>query len=599
MTDDAFDAARAVARMVYEKNVEIPTGKSYVSVNIFRPTGDEKVPALLGVSPYGKDLHTKNGFPEIWEEMKDHLSPHFNATSSLSLHTWETNDPEIWVPWGYGCVRMDTPGSGKSPGTIDSYSPIEARSVYDAIEWCAAQPWCNGKVALMGISYLAIIQWRVAAERPPHLTCICPWEGEFDYYREWARHGGILSNVFTELWYPSQVLSLQNGFRGSTYNDLDDPSAPIGGPQDLSDAELQANRVDLVQEYRDREMDGPWYRDRSGDYEKNDLPILSAANWGGQGLHGRGNFEGFGLSPSAEKWLRVHGGNHRDAFYLPDGEALQKEFFDHYLRGVDNGWQNKPRVMLKVRRIDDTFFERDEHEWPLARTQWTKQYLDLDAGALADAPPGAGQSATYKGMGRGVRLSTAPFAEETEITGPIAAKLFVASSTDDMDIFCTLRAVGPDGKEATFIASVEPQAPVANGWLRVSHRKLDPARTTEYRPWHTHDEKQPLTPCEIYEVDVEIWPTCLVIPAGYTLELVIEGKDFARDDMERDPIYEQLTERMVSFAGREWSDLFRGMGLFLHNDPQDRPEATFNGDNTIYAGPDHPSYLLLPVIPAR
>ena len=599
MVTKSFSVPQAVAGMVYEKNVHIPTGDSHVSVNIFRPTGDEKVPALIGVSPYGKDLHTRDGFPEIWEEMKDHLSPHFNAASSLSLHTWETNDPEIWVPWGYACVRMDTPGSGKSPGTIDCYSPTEAQATYDAIEWCAAQPWCNGKVALMGISYLAIIQWRVAAEQPPHLTCICPWEGEFDYYREWARHGGILSNVFTELWYPTQVLALQNGFRGSKYHDLDDADSPIGGPQDLSDAQLQANRVDLMQEYRDREMDDQWYRDRSGVYEKNTLPILSAANWGGQGLHGRGNFEGFALSPSSEKWLRVHGGNHRDAFYLPDGEALQKEFFDHYLRGIDNGWENKGSVMLKVRQIDDTFVERDEHEWPLARTQWTKQYIDVGAGSLRDDAPADEAAATYEGMGRGIRLRTTPFAEETEITGPLAAKLFVSSSTEDMDIFCTLRALAPDGTEATFIASVEPAAPVANGWLRVSHRKLDTDRSTAYRPWHTHDEKQPLTPGEIYEVDVEIWPTCLVVPAGYTLELVIEGKDFARDDMERDPTYAALADRMAAFAGRNWTDLFKGMGLFLHNDPADRPEAIFNGDNTIYSGPDHRSYLLLPVIPAR
>ena len=598
MAKQRYNFQDAIAGMVYEKNVRIPTCDSYVSVNIFRPQGEAKVPALLGVSPYGKDLHTKDGFPEIWLEMQDHL-PRFADNSSLSLHTWETNDPEIWVPWGYACVRLDTPGSGKSPGVIDCYSPIEAQATYDAIEWCAAQSWCNGKVALMGISYLAIIQWRVAAEQPPHLTCLCPWEGEFDYYREWARHGGILCNVFTELWYPTQVLALQYGFRGSKYHDLDDSTAPIGGDEDLSSEQLAANRVDLVQEYRDREMDEQWYRERSGVYEKNTLPILSAANWGGQGLHGRGNFEGFTLAPSNEKWLRVHGGNHRDAFYLPDGEQLQKQFFDHYLKGVDNGWPEKPRVMLKVRRIDDTFFERDEQEWPLARTQWTKHYLDVQAGTLSSAVPAAEAAETYAGMGRGIRLRTAPLDEETEITGPLAAKLFVASSTEDMDLFLTLRVLDPDGTEATFIASVEPQAPVANGWLRVSHRKLDPERTTEYRPWHTHDEKQPLTPGEIYEVDVEIWPSCLVIPAGYTLELIIEGKDFARDDLDPDPTYAKLAERMVAFAGRDWPDLFRGMGLFLHNDPQDRPAAIFNGDNTIYSGPEHPAYLLLPVIPEK
>ncbi len=599
MVDTTVNLAEALKGITYEKNVRVDTRDgSHMMVNVFRPEADGKYPALLAVSPYGKDLHTKDGYPEIWEEMQEHL-PRFADDSTLSFHTWETNDPEIWVPWGYACVRVDVPGAAKSPGKLDPYSPIEAAATYDAIEWAAAQPWCNGKVALMGISYLAIIQWRVAAEQPPHLTCICPWEGEFDYYREWARHGGILSNTFSVLWWPSQVLALQHGHADGPHHDLDD-GAPMTGPDALSAEALAANRVDLIQEFRDRELDSPWYRERSGDYDKITVPILSAANWGGQGLHGRGNFEGFTQSASKEKWLRVHGGNHRDAFYLPDGEALQKQFFDHYLKGDDNGWTDRAPVMLKVRQIDDTFVERDEQEWPLARTQWTKRFLNLEAETLDDAAPARESQRSYEGMGQGLSLRTAAFAEETEITGPLAAKLWVSSSTEDMDVFVTLRVLAPDGTEATFAASVEPQAPMAQGWLRASHRKLDTARSTEWRPWHTHDTIEKLTPGDVYELDVEIWPTCLVVPQGYTLELLIEGKDFARSAAEQDPTYAQLVQRMSAAAGgADWSDLFRGSGLFLHNDPQDRPPEVFNGSNTIHAGGERASYLLLPIIPTR
>ena len=596
MQETVVNMDAALKGMIYEKNVRIDTRDgSHVMVNVFRPEGDGQCPALLAVSPYGKDLHTKDGFPEIWVEMREHM-PKMDEKSTLSLHTWESNDPELWVPYGYACVRLDVTGAGKSPGKLDCYSPTEARATYDAIEWAAEQPWCNGKVALIGISYLAIIQWRVASEQPPHLTCICPWEGEFDYYREWARHGGILSNTFSELWWPTQVLALQNGYAGSPHRDLDD-GAPMGGPVSLSDAELEANRIDLTQEFRDRELDGPWYRERSGDYEKIVIPLLSAANWGGYGLHGRGNVEGFTQSASREKWLRVHGGNHRDAFFLPDGEGLQRQFFDHYLKGEDNGWENRPPVMLKVRRIDDTFFERDEQEWPLARTRWTKWYLDAASGGMgADAPAQEGVG-SYPGMGTGLSFRTQPLAQETEITGPLAAKLFISSASEDMDIFATLRVFAPDGSEATFIASVEPKGPLAQGWLRASHRKLDTSRTTEWRPWHTHDTLEKLTPGEIYEVDVEIWPTCLVVPAGYTLELLIEGKDFARPAEERDPTYAQMSARMSSFAGRDWPELFCGCGLFLHNDPQDRPPDVFGATNTIHTGGPHSSYLLVPVIP--
>ena len=596
MVDTTINLAEALRGITFEKNVRIPTGDSYVMANVFRPQTDDPVPALLAVSPYGKDLHTKDGFPEIWQEMLDHL-PNIDEHSTLSLHTWETNDPEIWVPNGYACVRLDVPGAGKSPGKLDCYSPIESQATYDAIEWAAAQPWCNGKVALMGISYLAIIQWRVASQQPPHLTAICPWEGEFDYYREWARHGGILSNTFSELWWPTQVLALQHGDADGPHRDFDD-GAPMGGPDALSRDELAANRIDLIQEFRDRELDGQWYRDRSGDYDKITVPILSAANWGGQGLHARGNFEGFTQSASTEKWLRVHGGNHRDAFYLPDGEALQKQFFDYYLRGQDNGWPDRAPVMLKVRQIDDSYVERDEQEWPLARTQWTKFHLDLEAGALRSEPPAQSTARSYPGLGRGLSFRTDPFPEQTEITGPVAAKLWVSSSTEDMDIFATLRAFAPDGTEATFAGSVEPQGPVTQGWLRVSHRKLDSTRSTEWRPWHTHDTLEKMTPNEIYEVRVEIWPTSLVIPAGYTLELLIEGKDFARDEMEQDPTYTQLVERMSAFAGgADWSDLFRGCGLFLHNDPTDRPAEVFGGDNTLHAGGEHDAWIMLPIIP--
>lgn len=598
MVQTTVNLAEALKGITYEKNVRIDTRDgSYVMANVFRPQAEGQYPALLAVSPYGKDLHTKDGFPEIWEEMLDHL-PNLGDHSTLSLHTWETADPEVWVPYGYACVRLDVPGSGKSPGKLDPYSPVEARATYDAIEWAAAQPWCNGKVGLMGISYLAIIQWRVAAEQPPHLTAICPWEGEFDYYREWARHGGILSNTFSELWWPTQVLALQHGYADSPHHDLDD-GAPIGGPEALPAEELQANRIDLVQEFRDRELDGPWYRDRSGNYDAITVPMLSAANWGGMGLHARGNFEGFTQSASTEKWLRVHGGNHRDAFYLPDGEALQKQFFDYYLRGEDNSWSERAPVMLKVRQSDDSSVERDEQEWPLARTQWTKRFLNMESGGLSASAPAQESQRSYAGLGEGLSFRTEPFAEETEITGPVAAKLWVSSSTEDMDIFATLRAFAPDGTEATFAGSVEPKSPLTQGWLRVSHRKLDPARSTEWRPWHTHDTIEKLTAGEVYEVEVEIWPTSLVLPAGYTLELLIEGKDFARSASEQDQTYARLVERMSAFAGgADWSDLFRGCGLFLHNDPADRPPEVFGGTNTIHAGGRYDSYVLLPVIPS-
>jgi predicted acyl esterase len=594
-----IDLERALEGIIYEKNVRIPTRRgSYVMANVFRPESPtEPVPALFCVSAYGKDVHEQDGFPEIWADMLRSL-PEIGERSTLSLHTHETNDPEVWVAWGYACVRLDTPGAGKSPGKMDFWSPEEAEATYDAIEYIAAQPWCNGRIGMTGISYLAISQWRAASEQPPHLAAICPWEGLSDYYREFCRHGGIMS-TFLPGWMAMSPATLQHGNGRSHLRDLDD-GAPIGGPDALSDEQLRANRIDPVEDVRSRELLDDWWRQRSADFERIEAPFLSAANWGGLGLHLRGNVEPFVQARSTEKWLEIHGGNHRDAYYKQPGEALQKEFFDHYLKGIDNGWQDRPPVMLEVRHVDDTYTARDEHEWPLARTQWTRYHLDAAVGTLSTSAATTEAEGAYRGLGDGLRFRTQPFAAETEITGPVAAKLHVSSSTEDMDLFITLRVLRPDGSEVTWHGSADQAVPLTQGWLRVSHRKLDVERSTEWRPIHTHDTLQKLIPGKVYEVDVEIWPTCVVMPEGYVLEMLVEGKDFVRTDVPRVAVYEGLGVRMSAAAGdgNDRSDVFRGSGAFLHNDVQDRPPEVFDGTNTVHTGGRFDSYLLLPIIPA-
>jgi predicted acyl esterase len=176
--------------------------------------------------------------------------------------------------------------------------------------------------------------------------------------------------------------------------------------------------------------------------------------------------------------------------------------------------------------------------------------------------------------------------EETEITGPSAAKLFVSSSTTDADLFLVLRVFGPDMKEVVFQGAVDPHTPIAQGWLRASHRKVDSKLSTEYRPYHTHDEKQPLRPGEVYELDVEIWPTCIVVPPGYRIGLSVRGKDY---------VYPGGSGGRLSNMKNE----FTGVGPFLHNDPRDRPPKIFGGKVTLHFGTDRPSYVLLPIIPPK
>jgi predicted acyl esterase len=221
---------------------------------------------------------------------------------------------------------------------------------------------------------------------------------------------------------------------------------------------------------------------------------------------------------------------------------------------------------------------RNESEWPLARTQWTRYYLDAEAAALSTAAPAIVHKMDHEAHGPGVTLQSAPFEVDTEFTGPVAAKLYVSTSTSDMDLFVTLRVFDPIGNEVTFVGANDPKAPVSQGWLRVSHRKTDTERSRPYKPYHPHDEVLPVSPGEVYEVDVEIWPTSIVVPAGYRLALTIGGKDFERPDAE---------------------GLMKGSGIFLHNDPSDRPRDIFGGINTIHTGGDRSSYVLMPLVPVH
>src|SRR3989442_1866076 len=209
----------------------------------------------------------------------------------------------------------------------------------------------------------------------------------------------------------------------------------------LSDEELAKTRVNVFAELKKHPLDDEWHRERSADLSQVTVPLLTCANWGGQGIHPRGNFNGFTEAPAQQKWLEVHGDSHWSLFSSGYGLALQKRFFDYFLKGIDNGWDKTPHVMLNIRHPGEKFVLRHEHEWPLARTQWTKFYLDPATLALTDAP-GAQGTVKYDALGPGVTFAIT-MNRETQITGPIAAKLFVSSSTIDADPFLIVRVFDP------------------------------------------------------------------------------------------------------------------------------------------------------------
>ncbi|TMJ32718.1 MAG: CocE/NonD family hydrolase [Alphaproteobacteria bacterium] len=567
-------------RIDWDVPVEMDDGL-VLRADVFLPLPEGRYPVILSYGPYAKGLAFQDGYAGAWERMAQN-HPDVTAGSSNLYQNWEVVDPEKWVPHGYAVVRVDSRGCGCSPGDIDHFSPRETADFYACIEWAGVQPWSNGKIGLNGISYYAINQWHVASLQPPHLAAMCVWEGAADWYRDMTHHGGILS-VFWANWYDMQVKTVQYGLGGRGARSRVH-GRPVCGPEALSDGELAKNRCDFGDEIRAHPLDDEYHKARSPVWENINVPLFSAANWGGQGLHPRGNFEGFVRAASKDKWLEAHGIEHWTHFYTDYGRELQRKFFDHFLKGIDSGWSRQPRVLLQVRRLD-RFVARGENEWPLARTVWTKFYLDPVEHSLQQTPGARRAGVSFDALGDGLTFLTPPLAQETEITGPSAAKLSVSSSTRDADLFLVLRVFSADLNEVVFQGALDPHTPIGQGWLRASHRKLDPKRSTPYRPYHTHDELQPLQPGEIVELDVEIWPTSIVVPAGYRIGLSIRGKDYEHPGQPT-----RLSNMKHPMTG---------CGPFMHDDPIDRPPDVFGGRTILHFGGGREPYLLLPIIPPK
>jgi uncharacterized protein len=564
-----------VPGMIFERSAPVAMSDGVqLRINIYRPETEGRYPVVMIQGPYTKDAHLKDlpFYREAWKHMVA-KNPDLLRRSSGRFIRWEAVDPERWVPDGYVVIHADARGSGASPGYLDRFAPREIEDFATLITWASRQVWSNGKVGLLGISYYAISQWQVAARQPEGLAAIIPWEGAFDHYRELSHHGGIFSNAFMSMWFTQTVVSAQHGNGQSVYMDAITGERVTGSP--ISPDLLAYNRADLTEALRAQPFDGAFYHQRTPDGSRIKAPLLSVGNWGGLGLHGHGNIGGYLAAGSEQKWLRIHSGDHVTPFYEEEALALQKRFFGQFLNGEDNGWDREPPIALLIRRPDGARW-RHETEWPLKDTQWERYYLDASEQRMATGAVPQASEASFDALGDGLTFQTAPFVQETEFTGPMKARLWVKSSTADMDIFLTLRLIDPAGKDVTFVGASEPRAPVTQGWLRASHRALDEKRSTEWQPFHPHLANEPLTPGELYEVDVEIWASCIVAPPGYRLALSIQGKDW------------------------EWPDsqnmALKGSGPFLHTG---RDPALYGGRSTLATGTSQASYLLLPRIPTR
>jgi predicted acyl esterase len=477
--------------MLIERDVAVPMRDGIrILVDIYRPDGAaQPAPTLIAWAPYGKHsprgtyarFHNNGGVKHEW----------------VSRHAaFEAPDPLYWSRHGYAVINVDPRGTWNSEGKATFWSSDEALDYYDLIEWVAAQPWSNGKVGCSGVSYLAIMQWQVAALHPPHLAAINPWEGYSDSYRERTRHGGIPENLFGPSWLERSIYS---------NNEVEDVLAMME---------------------RHPFYDAYW-KSKAPDLSKIEVPAYVVASWGDQGLHTRGTLEGFKQMSSKQKWLEVHARNKWEYFMRPDSVEKQRAFFDHFLKGTSDAVLGWPKVNIEVRERHYVGAMRAESEWPLARTVYTKLFLHGANGSLSSTSAAAQSEVQYDAR-QGQAVFDHRFAADTELSGHMKLRLWVATSEgDDMDLLVAVHKLDAQGKQVPFaFFAVYDDGPVALGWLRVSHRELDPLRSTQHQPWLLHQRELRLKPGECVPVDIEILASSTLFRQGESLRLVIQGHDF-------------------------------------------------------------------------
>ncbi|MEZ0365919.1 CocE/NonD family hydrolase [Mycobacterium sp. pUA109] len=492
--------------IVFERDVSVkmPDG-CVLSVNVFRPDRSGEYPVILSVTPYGKDVGPRGWLVAASAKTTFEMLPEHGSESGFvrvsEVTSFEAPDPAFWVPAGYVVIVADVRGYFKSRGFPRIFHPKDARDCYELIEWAARQPWSAGNVGLSGVSYLAISQWYTAAQRPPHLRAIIPWQGVSDLCRDVLFHGGIPETKFTRDWM--KVMRV-----GARYPN------PMLYPQTLWIGQRKFFR--LVQ----RLFPAP-------DLENIDVPALICATWSDQGLHTRGSFEGYSHVKSVNKWLYTHGRKKWEVFYSEEGVRAQKKFFDFFLKNIANGMLEVPRVRIEVRETRDKWEARYEDKWPLRRTRYVDLHL-APHGVLTFDKSTAAASVSYDSRAHGGVHFDCRWENDVELTGNMKLKLWVsAESGRDIDLFVGVQKLDVDGAQVFFeggVAGFEKDM-VASGWLRISQRELDPDRSKPWMPYLRHRTKRTIKPGDIVPVEIEVLPSSTLFRKGETLRLVVQGKD--------------------------------------------------------------------------
>jgi len=509
-----------------EYDVEIPMSEGFsLTANIYRSkkaaSNDEKVPVVMCAHPYDNHLTPVlkktplNGPPQQYR-----MIPQAGEKPKFSkLTSWESPDPNFWVPAGYAVVNMNLPGYANSGGPPSAFSEHQGKCYYEAIEWIAKQPWCSGKVGLNGVSFLAISQFHVAACQayggpPPSLKCISPWEGLTDPYRDIFAYGGVHESGFPTFWWSTEVKPV------------------INGPEENFRKFEGGIATDWL---KDHPLYDDFWKAKAAKLEEITVPMLVCASFSDHGLHTMGSFRAFEKAKSKHKWVYTHRTGKWVSYYSEEVQKLTKDFMDCFLKGdTSSGFLETPPVRLEVRsKIDKIHEVRHENEWPIARTQYTKLFLSEEQNMLSTEKSEKNSEVVYPAK-KGKALFSFKFSEDTELSGYMKLRVWGearsgkkgGTTPDDMVLFLAINKLDRDGYDVNFNGSVGINNDmVSRGWCKVSNRELDPVESTEWHPVQKGTSEQKLKPGEIVPVDIVLYPSSTFFAAGESLQLIIAGSE--------------------------------------------------------------------------
>jgi len=542
------------AALPQSREVKIPVHDGVeIAVALYMPQGAGPFPVVLAPSPYRYDNNSLPAGPQfLWRE---------------------TGPIELYVERGYVYAHMDIRGCGKSGGEFRLLDRNEQKDLYDVIEWLGRQEWSSGKVGGIGQSYFCMSQWWMAIQKPPSLACICAFDGLNDLYRAGVYQGGMLGDFFGSYWWNQNRIINRHPANGEYSREQ---------PYDLN---LRIQEHPTYDEF---------WRERCAAerLDEIEVPLYSVGVWGKVDLHTRGNIDGFRRAKGPKKLKLIGPVNAFVANREFNSRALHEKmllpFYDHYLKGQKTDYVDRPTVEYFVRGADAV---RGCETWPPPGVRYVSWYLSgqksgsvtsLNDGSLSrdkasgeDATsydyPNPGWTMGVVGFGpnnapdparRVLTFTTAPLERDLEIAGPIKLTLYASSTRNDMDFFVKFSEQMPQSAEDRGKTLNPASYWITKGWLRASHRALDPRKSTEMEPYHTHADPQPIEPGKVYRFDISIEPMAHRFKKDNRMRLEIVNGDSVVTDV-------------------LWTHYYVPSKI---------------GTDTIHHSAEHPSVLVLPVM---